>query len=70
MAFLQQRGVKAHAVERQGDPATKIIEQAESDGADLIVIGTRGLIAAKRWLLGSVSTQVTHHAPCDVLVVK
>ena len=46
-----------------------IVQEAEESGADLIVVGTRGLNAAKRLVLGSVSTNVVHHAPCDVLVV-
>ena len=37
---------------------------------DLIAVGTRGLNAAQRALLGSVSTKVVHHAECDVLVVR
>jgi nucleotide-binding universal stress UspA family protein len=70
MEFLQKRGVKANAVVRHGDPATMIIDEAEKEKADLIVVGTRGLGNAKRWLLGSVSTHVMHHAPCNVLVVR
>ena len=46
------------------------MEEAEESDADLIIIGTRGLSVAKRMLLGSVSTNVVHHAPCDVLVVR
>lgn len=70
MGILQQRGVQAQAVVRRGDPAAVILDEAEREGADLIVIGTRGLNGARRWLLGSVSTHVMHHAPCNVLVVR
>src|SRR6266508_4362027 len=56
-------------VEGLGHPADVIVQEAEESGADLIVVGTRGLNAAKRLVLGSVSTNVVHHAPCDVLVV-
>jgi nucleotide-binding universal stress UspA family protein len=70
MGILQKRGVEANAVMLHGEPATLIIDEAEKENADLIVMGTRGLSAGKRWLLGSVSTHVMHHAPCNVLVVR
>ena len=47
-----------------------LVQQAREAGADLIAVGTRGLNAAQRALLGSVSTKVVHHAECDVLVVR
>lgn len=68
--LLSARGVKVRAVERKGEPAAMIIDEAEKEHTELIVIGTRGLNAAKRMLLGSVSTDVIHRAPCSVLVVR
>lgn len=53
-----------------GDPADMICEVAERDGVDLIVVGNKGMTGAKRFLLGSVPNQVSHHAPCNVLIVK
>jgi len=50
-----------------GVAAGVIVEQAR--GADLIVLGSRGLGGFKGLLLGSVSHQVVHHAPCPVVVV-
>ena len=47
-----------------------VLAEVRESGADLIVIGTRGLNAAQRLILGSVSTNVVHHAHCDVLVVR
>jgi nucleotide-binding universal stress UspA family protein len=70
MAALKARGVAAKAVERRGDAAEAIVDEAQQEGAELIVLGTRGLNAAKRWLMGSVSTRVVQHAPCNVLVVR
>lgn len=68
--ILADRGVKANAIERRGDPSDLIIDTAKNERADLIVLGTRGLSPIKSWMLGSVSTRVLHHAPCDVLVVR
>ena len=67
---LGEHGITAATVLRSGDPASAIIGEAESEGADLIVLGTRGLSPAERWLVGSVSTKVLHHAHCSVLVVR
>ena len=53
-----------------GDPADKILETAENEGIDLIVVGNKGMTGAKRFLLGSVPNQVSHHSPCNVLIVK
>jgi len=69
-AKLAKRGVDAKTVERRGDPAEMIIDEAKQEKADLIVVGTRGLSTAKSWMLGSVSSRVMHHAPCNVLVVR
>lgn len=52
-----------------GRPADVILEQGERLAADLIVIGARGLGAGGRWLLGSVSDRVVHHAGRPVVVV-
>lgn len=69
-AFLEGRGIEGAYVEGVGSPAEVIVQEAEGSGADLIVVGTRGLHATKRLFIGSVSTYVVHHAPCDVLVVR
>jgi nucleotide-binding universal stress UspA family protein len=66
---LRRLGVNAELVERRGDAASKILDEAEKQEADLIVLGSRGLNSARRWLVGSVSTRVMHHASCNVLVV-
>ena len=60
--------VETHA--RQGDAADAILDVAEEQGADLIVIGNKGMTGAKRFLLGSVPNKVSHHAPCSVLIVR
>jgi nucleotide-binding universal stress UspA family protein len=69
-ATLGTKGIEAAIVERKGDPATMIVDEAEQEGADMIVMGTRGLNTTERWLMGSVSSRVVQHAPCNVLVVR
>lgn len=60
--------VGAHAVE--GEPADAIIGVAEQTGAKLIVVGNKGMTGARRFLLGSVPNKISHHAPCDVYIVR
>ena len=56
------------------DPYSKvesaIINYAESEGVDLIVMGTRGRSGFKRILLGSVASGVLSYAHCPVLTVR
>ena len=61
---------QAETSARQGDAADAILDVAEEQGADLIVVGNKGMTGAKRFLLGSVPNKVSHHAPCSVLIVR
>jgi nucleotide-binding universal stress UspA family protein len=63
-------GIEAATYPREGDPADAILDVAEELGADLIVVGNKGMTGAKRFLLGSVPNRVSHHAPCSVLIVR
>jgi len=54
----------------QGSPAQVIVDEAESWGAELIIMGSRGLGVWSRLLLGSVSNAVVHHAKCSVEIVR
>jgi nucleotide-binding universal stress UspA family protein len=54
----------------QGDPATLIGDVAEDRGADLIIVGNRGLNPLQRLMHGSVSSKVVERAESDVLVVR
>ena len=57
-------------VERGSSAADKIIELAEAGKYDMIVMGSRGLSNLKRFLMGSVSTRVSQHSPCTVVLVR
>ena len=62
-------GVKVKTVMREGEPADAIVDVAEEEKVGLIIVGNRGMTGAKRFLLGSVPNNVSHHAPCSVLIV-
>jgi nucleotide-binding universal stress UspA family protein len=55
---------------REGDPADAILDVAEENDADLVMVGNKGMTGARRFLLGSVPNKISHHAPCDVWIVK
>lgn len=55
---------------RMGKPSMEIVDYARKSGADLIVMGSRGLSGIREILVGSVSAQVLDHAPCSVTIVR
>jgi nucleotide-binding universal stress UspA family protein len=65
-----QTGVEVETYARQGDPADAILDVAEEQNADLIVVGNKGMTGAKRFLLGSVPNKVSHHAPSSVMIIR
>jgi nucleotide-binding universal stress UspA family protein len=67
---VEDNGVEVETYARQGDPADAILDVAEEQKADLIIVGNKGMTGAKRFLLGSVPNKVSHHAPCSVLIVR
>jgi nucleotide-binding universal stress UspA family protein len=67
---MREVGVEVETLAREGDPADAILDVAEQRGADLIVVGNKGMTGAKRFLLGSVPNKVSHHAPCSVLIIR
>jgi nucleotide-binding universal stress UspA family protein len=64
---LRQEGIECETRSDEGDPADVLVRLAEECGADLLVIGNKGM---KRRVLGSVPNTVTHKADCSVMVVK
>ena len=69
-AEVEAAGVAVTTYAREGDPADAILDVAEERGADLVVVGNKGMTGAKRFLLGSVPNKVSHHAPCSVLIIR
>ena len=66
-ADLGLKGVVAQAI--AGSPPDVLLEAANDFNADAIVVGSKGLTGAARFVLGSVASSVSHHAVCDVLIV-
>jgi nucleotide-binding universal stress UspA family protein len=67
---VEDAGVEVRTFARQGEPADAILDVAEEENADLIVVGNKGMTGAKRFLLGSVPNKISHHAPCSVLIIR
>jgi nucleotide-binding universal stress UspA family protein len=64
---LNEQGVACTTMVEEGDPAEVLVRLAGECGADILVIGNKGM---QRRVLGSVPNSVTHKADCSVLVVK
>jgi nucleotide-binding universal stress UspA family protein len=69
-ADAKKEGIEVQTHPVEADPADAILNVAEETGADLIVVGNKGMTGARRYLLGSVPNNVSHHAPCSVLVIR
>jgi nucleotide-binding universal stress UspA family protein len=61
-------GLDVETVVREGAPTGVLLEEAQD--AELLVVGSRGLGGFRGLLLGSVSQQCAHHAPCPVVIVR
>jgi nucleotide-binding universal stress UspA family protein len=69
-AEARKEGIEVQTHPVEADPADAILNVAEQVGADLIVVGNKGMTGARRYLLGSVPNNVSHHAPCSVIIVR
>ena len=63
-------GVKVKSVFEVGSPGPALLAVAKKYNADLIVMGSRGLGPLKGLFMGSVSSYVTSHSTCPVLIIK
>jgi nucleotide-binding universal stress UspA family protein len=64
---LRLEGIRCRTLVDEGDPGAVLVQLAGDCGADVLVIGNKGM---HRRVLGSVPNTITHQAPCTVLVVK
>lgn len=68
--IASQEGVKAKLVTKEGNVAGEIVNYSKESKADLIVVGSKGLGAVVKFLLGSISSKIANHSLCSVLIVK
>jgi len=69
-AAAKKEGVEVQTHPVEGAPSDAILNVADETKADLIVVGNKGMTGARRFLLGSVPNNVSHHAPCSVIIVR
>jgi nucleotide-binding universal stress UspA family protein len=67
---IRSEGIEVETYALSGGAATALVEVAETTGARTIVLGNKGMTSSRRFLLGSVPNKVSHHAPCDVMIVR
>jgi nucleotide-binding universal stress UspA family protein len=67
-ARAEARDVEMETIAAEGQAAKVLLETAK--GADLLVVGSRGLGGFRELLLGSVSQQCAQHATCPVVIVR
>ncbi|HVB98415.1 MAG TPA: universal stress protein [Candidatus Dormibacteraeota bacterium] len=67
---LREAGFEVTSLVAEGDPRATIVDQAETQKADLIVLGSHGRRGWRRLVLGSVSESVARYAPCSVQIVR
>ena len=67
---LLNKGLKVDTDVQFGNAAEMIVKTCNDKKIDMVVVGSHGRHGIKKFLLGSVSSKVVEHAPCDVMVVK
>jgi len=65
----EAQGVEVECHTQPGDPADVLVDLVEEIGADLLVIGNKGMRGAGRMVIPSVPNRVSHRASCDILLV-
>lgn len=68
--ITRAQGIMPEIITKEGNIAEEIISHSKASKTDLIIVGSKGLGAVLRFLLGSVSSKIADHALCSVLIVK
>jgi nucleotide-binding universal stress UspA family protein len=67
---LSASGAKIGTKTINGSPAEAIVQYAEENGVDLIVMSSHGRTGSSRWVYGSVAEKVMHHASCATAIIR
>lgn len=68
--YFEEKGISVKTKSIKGDPASSIIDVAEEEDFDVIIMCTHGMSATRRFLLGSVTSKVVHYSKTPVLVMR
>ncbi len=63
-------GIEPNVIIKEGNVSEQIIQYSKKSRTELVVVGSKGLGAVLRFMLGSVSTKIANHSLCSVLIVK
>ncbi len=68
--ITDQEGIKSRIITKEGNIADEIVKYSKQHNIDLIIVGSKGLGAVIKFLLGSISSKIANHALCSVLIIK
>jgi nucleotide-binding universal stress UspA family protein len=68
--LAKSQGIEPNVIIKEGNVSEQIIQYSKKSRTDLVVVGSKGLGAVLRFMLGSVSTKIANHSLCSVLIVK
>lgn len=63
-------GIRPNILMKEGNVANEIIKYSKASKTDLIIVGSKGLGAVLKFMLGSVSSKIANHSFCSVLIIK
>lgn len=68
--IFKEKNINVRTLYKEGHPSRTIVQVAEDENFDIIVIGSEGISGIRKYLIGSVSNAVVQEAKCSVLIVK
>jgi nucleotide-binding universal stress UspA family protein len=66
----KNKGVDVTTIMKEGNISNEIVKLAKNKKCNLIIVGSKGLGAAARFFLGSISNKLANNSPCSILIIK